>query len=81
MRSQAQVRPLDQSITWTQEFIVGAQKRVEGMRTDLVKAQEAVVKAQETLRHEEALLQDGEARLVALWRSPAKHHSVAQSHQ
>ena len=43
-----------------------AQVRVEGMRTDLVKAQEAVAKAQETLRHEEALLRDGEARLVAL---------------
>ena len=65
VRSQAQVRPMDQRITWTQEFIARAQKRVEGMRTDLVKAQEAVAKAQETLRHEEALLRDGEARLVA----------------
>ena len=37
MLSQAQVRPLDQRITWTQEFIVRAQKRVEGMRTDLLK--------------------------------------------
>ena len=64
VRSQAQV--VDQRITWTQEFIARAQKRVEGMRTDLVKAQEAVAKAQETLRHEEALLRDGEARLVAL---------------
>ena len=66
MRSQAQVRPVDQRITWTQEFIARAQKRVEGMRADLVKAQEAVAKAEETLRHEEALLRDGEARLVAL---------------
>ena len=56
VRSQAQVRPVNQRITWTQEFIARAQKRVEGMRTDLVKAQEAVAKAQETLRHEEALL-------------------------
>ena len=69
VRSQAQVRPVDQRITWTQEFIARAQKRVEGMRTDLVKAQEAVAKAQETLRHEEALLRDGEARLVALQES------------
>ena len=61
VRSQAQVRPVDQRIIWTQEFIARAQKRVEGMRTDLVKAQEVVVKAQETLRHEEALLRDGEA--------------------
>ena len=30
-----------------------------------MKAQEAVAKAQETLRHEEALFQDGEAHLVA----------------
>ena len=45
MRSQAQVRPEDQRITWSQEFIARAQKRVEGIRTDLVKAQEAVVKA------------------------------------
>ena len=66
VRSQAQVRPVDQRITWTQEFIARAQKRVEGMRTNLVKAQEAVAKAQETLRHEEALLRDGEARLVAV---------------
>ena len=56
VRSQVQVRPVDQRITWTQEFSAREQKRVEGMRTDLVKAQEANVKAQETLRHEEALL-------------------------
>ena len=45
----AWVRPVDQRIVWTQEFIAWAQKR----RT--------VAKAQE-LRHEEALLRDGKAR-------------------
>ena len=80
VRSQAQVRPVDQRITWTQEFIARAQKRVEGMRTDLVKAQEAVAKAQETLRHEEALLRwrgtsccfaGGVSQSTTVWSSPS----------
>ena len=49
--------------------------------TDLVKAQEAVAKAQETLRHEEAFLRDGEHASLLCRRSLAEHHSVAQSLQ
>ena len=59
VRSQAQLRPLEQRIQWIQEFVARATKRVEGMR-------EALVKTQENLRHEEALLHDGESRLLAI---------------
>ena len=57
-RSQAHARLLHR-IQWTQDFVSRATKRVEGMR-------EEVARAQAQLRHEEALLHDGESRLVAL---------------
>ena len=46
-RSQAQVRPLSQRIAWTQEFVTRATKRVEKMREEVVKAQQAVIVAQD----------------------------------
>ena len=65
-QAQCQVRPVDQGIEATQEFIVRAKKRIHGAREEVTRAQEAADAAIVKLRKEEESLQQGEARLASL---------------
>ena len=70
-QAQCQVRPVDQRIEATQEFIVRAKKRIQGAREEVTRAQEAADAAIAKLRNEEESLQQGEARLASLQEEAA----------
>ena len=66
-RLQAQVRPVDDRIKATKMFIERWRKRVDSVREEITKAQEAVLEAQaKKLTQEEEALEDGLKRLNSL---------------
>ena len=65
-RLQPQVRPVEDRIKATKMFIERSRKRVDSVREEITKAQEAVLEGQAKLTKEEEALEDGLKRLNSL---------------
>ena len=66
VKSQTQVRPVDERTASTRTFLERAQKRIGPCREEVARAQEVLTQAQAKLQSEEQALVEGEARLAAL---------------
>ena len=71
-KAQCQVRPVEDRIASTKDFIERARKRIVACQAEVSQAQEALVKAQSKLHQEEQGLSDGEARLATLMQESAE---------
>ena len=71
-KAQCQVRPVEDRIAATKDFIQRARKRIVACQTEVSQAQEALAKAQSKLQLEEQGLTDGEARLATLMQESAE---------
>ena len=70
-KAQCQVRPVEDRIAASKEFIERAKKRIIGCQAEVSHAQEALARVQSKLQFEEQGLADGEARLAALIQESA----------
>ena len=66
VKSQTQVRPVDERIASTRTFLERAPMRIGSCREEVARAQEVLTQAQAKLQSEEQALVEGEARLAAL---------------
>ena len=71
-KAQCQVRPVEDRIASSKEFIERAKKRIVACQAEVSEAQEALAKAQSKLQQEEQGLTDGEARLAILLQESAE---------
>ena len=72
-KASCQVRPVEDLIASSKEFIERAKKRIVACQAEVSQAQEALAKAQSKLQQEEQGLTDGEARLAVFmpfWFKP-----------